>query len=157
MKRRDGTLMITDYVYNFSPDNPPVKKVKKGSSISLKTLDCFSNQVRSEDQLVTSIDFERVNPATGPIYVEGANPGDVLVADILNIEVEKEGFVVTLPDSGPLFAAEGGLRTKKIPVRDGYVTFNDLQFAASHGGVIGVAPQEGAVPAAFRAHGGNMD
>lgn len=150
--------MIKDYVYHFSPDNKPVKNVARGDSVSFKTLDCFSNQVRSEDQLITSIDFDRVNPASGPVYVEGAEPGDVLVVDIMDIEIEDVGFISTLPDTGPLFQADG-LRTKKIEVKDNKIIFNDIQFPASPMvGVIGVAPKEGQVPCGFPgAHGGNMD
>lgn len=150
--------MIKDYVYNFSAKNEPVKKVKKGESISFKTLDCFSNQVRSEDQLVTSLDFNRVNPATGPVFVEGAEVGDILVVDLLDIEVEDKGFIATLPNTGPLYE-EGGLRTKEIPIEDGHIVFNDVKLPIKPMvGVIGVAPKEGEIACGFPgAHGGNMD
>lgn len=151
--------MIKDYVYHFSKGNKPVKTVKKGETASFKTLDCFSNQVTSEDQLITSIDFNRVNPATGPVFLEGAEKGDVLVADILDIRIEDEGFISTLPDTGPLFEKTQELRTKKIAVENGEIVFNDVRLPASPMvGVIGVAPEEGEVACGFPgAHGGNMD
>lgn len=151
--------MIKDYVYHFSKENDPVKTVKKGETASFKTLDCFSNQVRSEDQLISSIDFDRVNPATGPVYLEGAEKGDVLVADILDIRIEDQGFISTLQDVGPLFKTTQELRTKKVPVRDGNIIFNGIKLPANPMvGVIGVAPEEGSVPCGFPgAHGGNMD
>ena len=150
--------MIKDYVYNFSAKNEPVKRVKKGEEIVFKTLDCFSNQVTSEDQLVTSLDFTRVNPATGPVFVEEAKVGDVLVVDLLDIQVEDMGFIATLPGTGPLFE-EGGLRTKKIPIEDDHIVFNDVKLPINPMvGVIGVAPKEGEVPCGYPgAHGGNMD
>ena len=64
--------IITKYVYAFSPDNEPVERAKRGETLKFKTLDCFSNQIKSEEQLITIIDFNHVNPATGPVYVEGA-------------------------------------------------------------------------------------
>jgi len=73
--------LITDYVYTFSPDNKPTKKVNTRETLIFKTLDCFSDQITSEDQLITAIDFTKANPATGPVYVEGAEPGDVLVVE----------------------------------------------------------------------------
>lgn len=151
--------MIEKYVYHFSKENDPVKNVKTGEEISFKTLDCFTDQVKSEDHLVDSIDFERVNPATGPVYVEGAEEGDVLVAEILRIDVADSGVGVTLPNTGPLFDPEDELRTKVIPVKDGKITFNDIEFDANPMvGVIGVAPKEGQVANGFPgAHGGNMD
>lgn len=151
--------MIKDYVYHFSKENEAVKTVKKGETASFKTLDCFSNQVRSEEQLITSIDFNRVNPATGPVFLEGAKKGDVLVADIMDIRIEDQGFISTLPDTGPLFEKTGELRTKRVPVEDRNIVFNDVRFPANPMvGVIGVAPEQGKVPCGFPgAHGGNMD
>ena len=150
--------MIKDYVYNFSAKNEPVKKVEKGEEIVFKTLDCFSNQVRSENQLVTSLDFNRVNPATGPVFVEDSKPGDVLVVDLLDIAVEERGFIAALPGTGPLFE-EGGLRTKEIQIEDGHIVFNDVKLPINPMvGVIGVAPKSGEVACGFPgAHGGNMD
>ncbi len=150
--------MITEYVYNFSAENEPVKKVKTGEKVRFKTLDCFSNQVRSEDQLVTSIDFDRVNPATGPVFVEGASKGDVLVVDILEIDVEDKGFIVNLPETGPL-CGQSETRTKEIPIEDGHIVFNDVKLPIDPMvGVIGVAPKSGESVCGFPgAHGGNMD
>ncbi len=150
--------MIKDYVYNFSKDNAPVARVKKGEEINFKTLDCFSNQIRSEEQLVTSIDFDRVNPATGPVYVEDAKAGDILVVDILDVQVEDKGFITLLPDTGPL--AEGTEpRTKEILIEDEHIIFNDVKLPINPMvGVIGVAPETGKVSCGFpAAHGGNMD
>lgn len=151
--------MIKDYVYDFSAENNPVKSIKSGDTVSFETLDCFSNQVSSEEQLITSIDFNRVNPATGPVYIEGAEEGDVLVADILEVKVEDAGYISTLPDTGPLFEEVDGLRTKKIKVKDGNIVFNDVKIPANPMiGVIGVAPKSEKVPCGFPgSHGGNMD
>jgi Acetamidase/Formamidase family len=49
-----------------------------GTTVRFETNDCFSGQIRTEDDLVTEIDFERVNSATGPVAVTGAQPGDSL-------------------------------------------------------------------------------
>lgn len=150
--------MIKDYVYDFSAKNPPVKKVEKGELVKFKTLDCFSNQVRSEEQLVTSLDFSRVNPATGPVYVEGAKEGDVLVVDLVDIRIEDRGFIATLPGTGPL-TKETELRTKEVPVEDGHIVFNDVRLPIDPMvGVIGVAPKTDEVACGFVAdHGGNID
>lgn len=150
--------MIKDYVYSFSGKHEPVESVKKGEEVIFKSLDCFSNQVRSEDQLVTSLDFDRVNPATGPVYVEDAKPGDILVVDLLDIEVEDKGFIATLPETGPL-SEQSELRTKEIPIEDGHIVFNDVKLPINPMvGVIGVAPETGELTCGFPAsHGGNMD
>lgn len=150
--------LIKKYVYNFSPDNEPVETVEIGEVLKFKTLDCFSNQISSEDQLITTIDFNNVNPATGPVYVKGAEPGDVLVVDILDIKVGDTGVTTTLPDLGPLHD-KVETRTKIIPIKDGKATFNDIEFPINTMiGVIGVAPKDESIPCgAWGYHGGNMD
>lgn len=152
-------MLIKKYVYHFSPDNDPVATAKKGDIVSFKTLDCFSNQIKSEDQLITSIDFDHVNPATGPVYIEEAEVGDVLIVDIIDIKVAEYGISSTLPDTGPLYDKNEDLRTKVIPVKDGKAIFNDVEFPINPMvGVIGVAPEEGKVACGFPgSHGGNMD
>src|SRR5581483_857430 len=47
--------------------------------VTFETNDCFTGQIRSEDDLVTEIDLSRINSATGPVAVRGAEPGDSLV------------------------------------------------------------------------------
>ena len=150
--------IITKYVYSFSPNNEPVETVKKGETLKFKTLDCFSNQIKSEEQLITTIDFDHVNPATGPVYVEGAEPGDVLVVDILDITISDQGVTTTLPEIGPLFD-KVKTRTKIIPIKDGKAIFNDIEFPVNTMiGVIGVAPKEESIPCGhWGFHGGNMD
>ncbi|MCX6984589.1 MAG: acetamidase/formamidase family protein, partial [Lentisphaerae bacterium] len=122
--------MIEKVVYTFSQKNSPVEKVASGSQVILRTMDCFSNQVSSEDQLVTSIDFDHVNPATGPVFVEDAMPGDVLKAEILDIEVASSGTTTTLPCNGPLFDTVE-TRTKIIQIKDQTAYFNDISFPIS--------------------------
>ena len=69
----------------------PACRVKPGEQVVMHAMDCFSNQLTSEDQLVTSIDFSRVNPATGSVYIESASPGDALSVYIEKIEMEDPG------------------------------------------------------------------
>jgi acetamidase/formamidase len=65
-------------IYAFSKNNEPVKRVASGTTLQIETYDCFQNQIQSVDTEFNAVDWNRINPATGPIYVEGAMPGDVL-------------------------------------------------------------------------------
>jgi amidase len=147
-------------VFKMSADNPPALRVPDKSTVEFETLDCFSNQLTAESQEISSLDWERINPATGPVYVEGTEPGDGLKISVLSIELSEWGTMIALPDSGVL----GGLvregQVKRLPVRDGLVRFSDtlLLPAAPMIGVIGVAPQTGVVFCGEPGnHGGNMD
>ncbi len=150
--------MIDQVVYTFSAKNAPTETVSSGATVVLRTMDCFSNQIKSSDQLVTSIDFDHINPATGPVYVESAMPGDVLKVEILDVTVDSAGTTTTLPDNGPLFE-NVETRTKIIRIKDNIASFNDVTFPIDPMiGVIGVAPCDKEVPCGYPGnHGGNMD
>lgn len=150
--------IVKDYVYSFSKDHEPRLTVGTGETITLETMDCFTNQIKTEDDLVTTIDFSKVNPATGPVYVEGAEPGDLLVVDIKSIDIADQGVIVTAPGVGPLFDKVEN-RTRILPIKNGQATFNDIEFPIDPMiGVIGVAPKEEDIPCGFPgAHGGNLD
>ena len=70
--------------------------------MTLETNDCFTGQIRTEADLVTEIDFDRVNSATGPIAVRGAEPGDSLVVELLEVRPDERGFATLIPGMGQL-------------------------------------------------------
>lgn len=150
---------IDQVVYTFSGDNPPVLTIQSGELVTFRTQDCFSNQMHSESQLVTTCDYSKMNPATGPVFVEGAEPGDVIKVELLDIQCDNIGTTTTLPEIGPL-CDRCETRTKRIPVENGKARFNDIEFPVNTMiGVIGVAPAPGeSVPCGFPgSHGGNLD
>ncbi|MFN2343582.1 MAG: hypothetical protein ABR542_09505, partial [Desulfonatronovibrio sp.] len=62
-------ILSSDHVfYSFSPDPVPAMRVDQGQEFILKTLDCFSGQIKSDNDLLDRLDWESVNPATGPVY-----------------------------------------------------------------------------------------
>ena len=73
----------------------PVARIDPGTSIRLETADCFSDQVQWPDDVGRGIDWDTVNLATGPVYVEGAAPGDVLAVRIEQMEVADHGVMCT--------------------------------------------------------------
>lgn len=150
--------MIDKSVYAFSPDNTPVAHAAPGEVLLFKTIDCFGGQFTSEDQLVEQLDLNKANPAAGPVYIDGAGPGDTLAVDVLDIRVDNMGFACSMGGTGPL-SDVSELRTRMIPVADGMAAFNDVKWCVDPMiGVIGTAPEKGAVPCGFAAdHGGNMD
>ena len=152
--------VIDSQVYKFSKDNAPCYTAQPGEVMLFKTLDCFSNKIVDESITMKDLDFSYniTNPAAGPVFIEGAEPGDVLVVDILDLEVADEGTIGTDDHCGPLFEGTG-YRTKKIKIEDGYATFNEVKFPIKPMiGVIGTAPSgEDVIDGYVGAHGGNMD
>ena len=147
-------------VYSMSPDHPPAARIASGEQVVFETSDCFGCQLTSEEQKVGAIDWERINPATGPLYVEGALPGDVLKVEILDISLADHATAVEMPGEGVYGHLPTKETTRIFPVKDGILTFNDrLTFPVEPMiGVIGVAPAEGSVLTGTPdSHGGNMD
>jgi len=152
--------IIEKSVYNFSKNNPPIETADPGEILMFKTMDCFSNKITSEDILMPDVlyGYDVANPAAGPVYINGAEPGDVLVVDILDVQVADEGTIATDCVCGPLHD-RSEIRTKKIKIKDGMADFNGVKFPVDPMvGVIGTAPDGDDVIDGYPgAHGGNMD
>ncbi len=152
-------IASTTAVLTMAPGNPAVAVVDPGETLVIETMDCFSNTIQSEDQLFSSIGWECVNPATGPIAIRGAEPGDTLKVEVVDIVTAALGTMTTHPDYGALPGTTVE-RTRRIPVVDGQVVFNDtISFPTNVMiGVIGTAPADEDVPTGSpKDHGGNMD
>lgn len=88
----------------WHPDLPFLTNVKPGEEILIESLDFLDAQIKDTDDIsdVKNVDLTRAHPLTGPFYVEGAEPGDLLVIDLLDIQpISPIGF------SG-VFAKENG-------------------------------------------------
>jgi formamidase len=89
----------------WHPDIPFLSKVMPGEEIIIETLDFLDAQIRDDDSIddVRDVDLTRAHPLTGPFYVEGAEPGDLLVIDLLDIKpITPVGF------SGVFAKSNGG-------------------------------------------------
>ena len=152
--------IIEAQVYDFNKENAPCDTAKPGDMLLFRTLDCFSNRIPDENTTMADLDYTYgfANPAAGPVYVEGAEPGDVLVVDVYDIQVADEGTIATDDHCGPLFETTG-YRTKKIQIKDGVADFNGVKFPINPMiGVIGTAPDgEPVIDGFVGNHGGNMD
>ncbi len=149
-----------NHIFKFSAGQPPVLKVSSGDTITFETMDCFSDQIQGPDDRLEEVSFDRVNPATGPVYVEGAEKGDVLKVKINRIEVGRQAVMLTGKDLGVLGARLEGMHFKILSVEKEYVVFDEKTKLPLNPmvGVIGVAPESGEISCGTPdAHGGNMD
>jgi len=147
-------------VYTMSPKNEPVLKVKSGETVVFETYDCFKNQVLCDDQSNDSIDYDLTNPATGPLFVEEAEAGDILKVSILDIAVNKTGVMGMEPKYGVLGDLINEPKFKVFKIENDKIQFNDrIEFSINPMiGVIGVAPKDGDIATMVPdVHGGNMD
>lgn len=154
------TLARQNYIYEMSHKHTPVLRVASGTEVTIETYDCFLNQITSADTEFNAIDWSQINPATGPIYVEDAEPGDILAVKIHKIELDKQGVMATGPQLGVMGHRIEEFSVKVVPIENGQAIFNNEIALPLNPmiGVIGVAPKEGEVPCGTPGdHGGNMD
>lgn len=154
--------------HHFGWDNaiPPVATVAPGTTVTFETVDASGGQLGPDSTVedVGRLDFARVNPVTGPVYVDGAEPGDALLVTIESFRPSGWGWTAVIPGFGLLAEdfPEAALHIWKYDP--------DSLAPAMYGpggrvplkpftGTIGVAPAEpgphSIVPP--RACGGNMD
>lgn len=143
----------------------PVLEVDSGAVVELEAADASGGQLDagSSGVDVGQLDFSRVNPITGPVYVDGAEPGDVLAVEILELRPRDWGWTAIIPGFGLLAEEfpEPWLNVSKVDADRGTVGFADgvVLPLSAFPGTIGVAPAEpgehSVVPP--RKWGGNMD
>jgi len=153
-------IPMNQAVYFMDKDNAPALSVEPGSRVVFETQDCFSNQIKTESHEFKGIDWNRINPATGPLYVEGAEPGDVLSVKIEKIEIDSKGIVMVAKGLGVLGHLLEENAIKIVPIIDGMAHFSEKIHLPVHKmiGVIGVAPSGNPISnGAPDYHGGNMD
>lgn len=146
--------------FTLSKDNAPYFRVNSGDIIEIETLDCFSGQLKTTTDTLEEMDWSKMNPATGPIFINQAKPGDTLKVTINSITLSGQGVMSAGKSLGPLGDYLDEITTKIIPITDNIALFDEfLHFGVNPMvGVIGVAPADDSIntgtPGAF---GGNMD
>ncbi|MDR7871548.1 MAG: acetamidase/formamidase family protein [Tissierellaceae bacterium] len=148
-------------IYKFTNEMDYINKVNCNERFVVETNDCFFQQVKDENITLNELDYDCLNPATGPLFVQGAEPGDLLKVEIINIEVADKGVTMTVPGEGVLGDQATKSRVKILPIEDNHALFNGIKIPiVPMIGVIGVAPnkEDGEWPTATPwKHGGNMD
>ena len=162
MAEGEGMIRISreNIVYSFDKAQPPVATVDAGGEICFETWDARTGTVQSEGDLLVKPHPRGPNPATGPVTIRGAAPGDALIVEILDIAVGSQGYTGIRPGQGVLGHLIGDYRTKIFRIVDGMVVFSDrIRFPVRPMvGVIGTAPSGDAVGNGYPgSHGGNMD
>lgn len=143
-------------------DLQPRARVAVGDTIVVETADNFGlfREMESENDLVEAMALTQLNPLTGPISVEGAQPGDTLVVEVVDVTVEERGHIALIPNVGVLRNHTRTPHTKIWEIRDGQAILNeDIQFPIRPiVGTFGTMPAEDGTYAIYPGpHGGNLD
>lgn len=137
-------LVITrEHVSGILKQNvTPAARCKNGDTVIFETRDCYDDAVVSEERPLGDKADPLENPATGPLYVEGAEPGDVLKVEILDIRLRDWGVMRSSTTCG-VFHEDFTQRTARIfPIFDG-VTPGRSGDEAGYGSDDGSGGEEG--------------
>ncbi len=160
MAENEKIKVAENKTYSFYKDHKPEFAVKPGESFMIEAEDCFSGQVKNEETTVEKIDWDKMNPVSGPVFIEGAEPGDIIQIEIEKIELADEAVMVALPREGLFGDYFKQSYTKMLPLQEGKIEFSeDIKLNQEPMvGVLGVAPAGEKVSTGIPGpHGGNMD
>jgi formamidase len=130
----------------WHPDIPPVFHCDPGDEVILETRDAFDGQMAPDVSLdvVAAPNLDVVHPLTGPVYVEGVEPGDLLDVEILDVESDEYGYTVQVPGFGFLRDVFPEPFKVNWDIADGWATSADLPGVRIPGapfmGTIGLSP-----------------
>jgi formamidase len=133
----------------WHPDIAPIVRCDPGDEVVLQTRDALDGQIgpQATAETVGAANLNVVHPLTGPVYVNGAEPGDLLEVEILEVEPDSYGFTVQIPGFGFLRDEFPDPWIARWRIADGWATSEDLPGLRIPGspfmGTIGLAPDRG--------------
>lgn len=106
MKKHVCNHTIHDHQCHFgwNRDNPPVVRISPGETVEFHPVDSSGGQLNARSTLadLAVLDFGKVNPVAGPVYVEGAEPGDAIKVTLLDFAPSGWGWTANIPGFGLL-------------------------------------------------------
>jgi acetamidase/formamidase len=150
--------------YAWDAKSKPVLTIQNGDTVIFETREVTDGQftIESTTESISGLDWTRVYPLAGPVYVEGAEPGDTLAIEILDLKVKDWGWTAVLPGLGLLAEEFPDAYLRTFDLSDGeYIHFRkDIKVPIEPFlGTMGVCPANAAgqpimPPGTF---GGNLD
>ena len=146
--------------YAFDKTLEPAMVVPSGTTVRVRTKDCFGNQIQKPEDELDGIDWDHTNPATGPIFVEGAVPGGALKVSVGAIEFDNKSVSCTGENEGVCGDRFNAWSTQVCEIDGDELVWDERLRIPLRPmiGVIGVAPEGDPINCSTPgSHGGNMD
>ena len=130
----------------YHPEIAPVLEVAEGEEVILETRDALDGQLGPDATVddLAATDPSLVHPLTGPIFVKGAEPGDMLEVEFLDIVPQPTGFSAIVPGLGFLRDVMTTPFVVNWKIRDGWATAAEIPGVRIPGapfmGISAVAP-----------------
>lgn len=103
MKNRH-VVDTSSHHYGWDNQIQPALMIAPGDIVEFETIDAGGGQISRESTVedVSAFDFSRINPTFGPVYVDGAEPGDALEIKVVSLETKGWGWTANIPGFGLL-------------------------------------------------------
>ncbi|HYE00248.1 MAG TPA: acetamidase/formamidase family protein [Alphaproteobacteria bacterium] len=90
--------------YGWDRSNAPVLRIAPGETVEFETVDSSGAQLGPDSTLddLVRLDFGKVNPVTGPVHIDGAEPGDALKVTLMSFRPSGWGWTANIPGFGLL-------------------------------------------------------
>ena len=154
-------IIISSEYYHpaFDKNSPPVARAHSGDTVIFHCRDCYNGAMHTDYMQRSDMIRTCANPATGPLYVEDAMPGDVLKVEILDITPDEKGCMSVRPGLGAYEIDQSICRVFQVDPQAMTFEFNGVTVPLRPMiGVIGTAPAGDPISTEIPGeHGGNMD
>ena len=130
----------------WHPDVPPVLEIDPGEDVVLETRDASDVQIKPSMGAgdLTGLDAKVAHPLTGPVYIKGAKPGDLLEIEYMDIIAQPYGWTRNRPGAGFLRDLFTDPYLVHWDIKDGWATSQQLPGVripdGSFMGTAGIAP-----------------
>ncbi len=106
--------------FAFRPDAEPVLRIQSGETIKFHTSPAPSERLLAAgDRWIEALDIKAINAVTGPVYIEGAEPGDAVSVEILEVVPGPWGWNAFIPHFGLLGERSIPAKIRRIPIEHG--------------------------------------
>ena len=141
----------------FDPAIPPALKAESGETVKFMTKDCYDGQIDVDNKDFRLLDMNRNNPISGPLYIEGAAPGDTLKVEVLDIVPNEYGMMCVRLGKGVYHV--NGNHCRIYNIKNGQIQFDQgIRIPIRPMiGVIGTCPATACDTHSPGPHGGNLD
>jgi amidase len=134
------------HTFSFRPDATPVLRVRPGDVVRFETSPSPAERLfEAGDRWFRQVDTRRINAVTGPVYIEGVQPGDAVTIEILEITTAEWGWNASIPSFGLLANNVTDPMLRRIPLVDGRAWINEALSVPIRPmiGCLGLAPSSG--------------
>jgi amidase len=141
------TVSSRQHSFEFRPDIEPVLRVRSGDVVRFETSPEPAERLfRAGDNWCAQLDTRLLNAVTGPVFIDGVEPGDAVRVDILEITTLDWGWNAFIPNFGILCENLTSPMLRRVPIVDGRCWITDALSVPLRPmiGCLGLAPSRGA-------------